>query len=221
MIAPVTEEQPAAQKPRRWTRQRKALGDDVARTVGRLQAHFLAERPDAVAALARLRRGIGRAPGFDYTLEKYLSVPDKLLGDLPKDDTKATETEYAKHAAVTFYALHQQSRREPMHVDSRGLGSAIAELTRASSSPDGVRRRFAALGTAATFDEALYHLRSLIVMLRDQRIPLDYGLLADDLKTLRSPSGHATMQATWGREFFRSKPSSTDEDTDTTEETKP
>jgi CRISPR system Cascade subunit CasB len=221
MTAVVTEEQPAAEKPRRWTRRRKALGDDVAATAGRLQALFLAERPDAVSALARLRRGIGREPGFDYTLERYLEVPDDLLGARPDDDTEATAAEYAKHAAVTLYAVHQQSRREPMHVDGRGLGSAIAELTRASSSPDGIRRRFAALGTAATFDEALHYLRSLVVMLRDQRIPLDYGLLADDLKTLRTRDGRATMQATWGREFFRSKPSSTDQDTDTTEETKP
>src|SRR5439155_25204041 len=98
-------------------------------------------------------------------------------------------------------------RRERMHVDGRGLGWALASLVRQSSGPDGVRRRFAALGTASTYGESIYHLRSLITMLREHKIPLDYGLLADDLRTLRRPDGHTRMQSIWGREFFRSRPS--------------
>jgi CRISPR system Cascade subunit CasB len=201
-------------------RRRGELGDHVARTVSGLQHRLLrdAPQPEAVSALARLRRGIGRDPGFDYTLEQYLQVPEHLLGYRPADDTQATDTEYAVHDAVTLYALHQQSRRERMHVDGRGLGWAMAGLVRASSGPDGVRRRFAALGTASTYHESIYHLRGLITMLREHQIPLDYGLLADDLRTLRRPGGRPRMQAAWGREFFRSRPSTDTDATDTQEE---
>lgn len=199
--------------PRRTrARRRKELGDHVARTVAELQLRALrtVPQPEAVSALARLRRGLGRPPGFDFTLERYLQVPEHLLGYVPADDTQASDAEHAVHDAVTVYALHQQARREGMHVDGRGLGQALAELVRKSSGPEGVRRRFAALGTASTYHESIYHLRSLITMLREHEIPLDYGLLADDLHTLRRPAGRQQVQAIWGREFVRSRP-----DTDT------
>ena len=186
-----------------------AIGDHVARTVGRLQARLLRDPPlpQAVSALARLRRVIGRDPGFDYTLEDYLYVPDELLDTRQVDS--ATDQEYAVHDAVSLYALHQQSRGERMHLDGRGLGRAVAELARVSNGPDGIRRRFAALGTASTYHESIHHLRGLITMLRGQQIPLDYGLLAEDLCTLRRPDGRQRVQAIWGREFFRSGPQAT------------
>lgn len=201
-----------------WGRRRSELGEHVARTVSSLQERLLRDvpHPEAVSALARLRRAIGRAPGSDYTLEHYLQVPDHLLGYRAPHDAEATDAEYAVHDAVTLYALHQQSRRERMHVNGRGLGQAVASLVRASHGPEGVRRRFAALGTASTYAESIYHLRGLVTMMREHQVPLDYGLLADDLQTLRRPTGRQQVQATWGREFFRSQAStSTDIDTAT------
>lgn len=217
-------DQPESPARRVWTRPRGDLGEHVARTVNGLQARLLRDKPDpeAVSALARLRRAVGRDPGFDYTLDQYLQVPEDLLGYLPNNGAGATDAEYAVHDAVTLYALHQQSQRERMHTDGRGLGWAMADLVRVSSGPDGVRRRFAALGTASSYAESIYHLRSLIIMLRGHQIPLDYGLLANDLRTLRRPGGHPVVQAAWGREFFRSRSSRTTETdgtaTDTSEE---
>ncbi|MBQ1052188.1 type I-E CRISPR-associated protein Cse2/CasB [Micromonospora sp. C51] len=212
------EADPAGPPPKVRYRRRRDLGEHVARTVGRLQARALSTvpQPEAVSALARLRRGIGRTPGFDFTLERYVQVPEHLLGHRPADDTEPTDAEQAAHDAVTLYALHQQSRRERMHADGRGLGHAMADLVRRSAGPDGVRRRFAALGTASTYPESIYHLRSLITMLREHQIPLDYGLLADDLQTLRQPERRPKIQAIWGREFFRSRPS-TDADAPSTD----
>ncbi|HWH01680.1 MAG TPA: type I-E CRISPR-associated protein Cse2/CasB [Pilimelia sp.] len=199
---------PAPGQRRPWVRRRGELGDHVARLVGGLQARCLREPPDpeVVGALARLRRGIGQVPGFDYTLDHYLHVPEELLGHRPDNDAEPTDAEHAVHDAVTLYALHQQSRREPMHADRRGLGMAVAALVRATDGPEGVRRRFAALGTASTYAESIHHLRGLVTMLREQHIALDYGLLADDLRTLRQPGGRARVQSGWGREFFRSRP---------------
>ncbi|WP_127500626.1 type I-E CRISPR-associated protein Cse2/CasB [Actinoplanes solisilvae] len=210
---------PVRSTPRRT--RHSALGNHVAATVGRLQARLQRDSPDpaAVSALARLRRVIGRDPGTDYTLEEYLYVPDDLLDTRQIDP--ATDQEHAVHDAVSLYALHQQSRPERMHIDGRGLGRAVADLVHVSNGPDGVRRRFAALGTASTYQESIYHLRGLITMLRGHQIPLDYGLLAEDLCTLRRPDGRQHVQAIWGREFFRSRPrATTDSDNaDTSEET--
>jgi CRISPR system Cascade subunit CasB len=202
---------------------RTRLGDHVARTVGSLQARVLRNPPvpQAISALARLRRAIGRDPGFDYTLEDYLYVPDELLHT--RQVETATDQDHAVHDAVSLYALHQQSRQERMHVDGRGLGRAVAELVQASDGPDGVRRRFAALGTASTYPESIHHLRGLITMLRGHQIPLDYGLLAEDLVTLRRPTGRQQVQAIWGREFFRGRSQTTTDpdhsNADTSEET--
>ncbi|MDI1461084.1 type I-E CRISPR-associated protein Cse2/CasB [Catellatospora sp. KI3] len=206
-------------RPRTPGRPRGPLGEHVAATIGRLQSRLLADtpQPEAVSALARLRRGIGREPGFDYTLERYLAVPEDLL-DLRRHNVgEATDAEHAAHDAITLYALHQQSRRQRMHMSGRGLGRGLADLIAKSGGPDGVRRRFAALGTATTYAETIHHLRSLITMLREHEISLDYGLLADDLRTLRLPGGRTRMQGVWGREFFRSRPADlTDTDATTT-----
>lgn len=204
----VETDQPAGPDRKVWGRRRQGLGEHVARTVGGLQARVLrtVPQPEAIRDLARLRRGIGRTPGSDYTLGSYLEVPKALLGRIVRDD-EPTDAEYAVHDAVTLYALHQQAQRERMHVDGWGLGRALYHLVGKSSGPDGVRRRFAALGTASSYQESIYHLRSLVTMLRGHQIPLDYGLLADDLSRLREQDGRTKVQAIWGREFFRSRPS--------------
>jgi CRISPR system Cascade subunit CasB len=191
------------------SRSRDRLGNNVAATIAGLQRRLLLPHPhaEAVAALAKLRRGLGREPGFDYTLGIYLSIPDSLLNATPSGHVLGAhhidEGEYAKHVAVTHYALHQQSKRVPMHVDGRGFGEAVSLLTKRAAGPEGIRRRFAALGTASSFDEALHHLRGLVLLLREQAIALDYGLLAGDLLLFQRSGGRTRVQAMWGREFFR------------------
>ena len=39
--------------------------------------------------------------------------------------------------------------------------------------------------------------------MRDKRIAIDYGLLADDLLALQSADGRARVRALWGREYYR------------------
>lgn len=197
-----TAEQPARRK---GVRRTDPLGTYVGGVVARLQARMVRETPDpeAVGALARLRRGIGAEPGSDYTLERYLWVPDELIDYVPP--AGPADAEYAVHDAVTLYALHQQSQRRPMHAPGEGLGAAVSKLIDKTDGPDGVRRRFAALGTASAYPEVIYHLRGLITMLRGHEVHLDYGLLADDLLNLRRPHRAARVRAAWGREFYRSR----------------
>lgn len=198
---------------RRNTRPRRAFGDNVAAAVTRLQQGYLAKPtslPWAVATLARLRRLVDHAPGSSYAVLEETQVPQQLLEDWAGDGP--TPKERAKHAALALYATHQQSHRDdPMQVDGVTLGEAVYRLATKAPEEGGdpgarraaVLRRFAALGTAITYPELLHHLRSLIRQLRDEKIGLDYGLLAEDLVTFQWPGGPDDIRARWGRDFYR------------------
>ncbi|PZM98313.1 MAG: type I-E CRISPR-associated protein Cse2/CasB [Actinobacteria bacterium] len=187
---------------RRYQRRRRPFGNHVADTVVALQRDYLRKDRYVVAVMAHLRAALTTPPGYDYTILSYTRVPDTFLSTEYRD--AATKEEQAKHLALALYAVHQQSiYDQPMHRDGVGLGTAISQLSRAAASEEAVRRRFAALGTAISFDEASYHLRSLIRLLRDKRIAIDYGLLADDLLALQSADGRARVRALWGREYYR------------------
>lgn len=194
-------QEPLSSKPRRM-RPRSAFGGHVAATIERLQRDYRDRRSASVAVMAQLRIASRAAPGSTYAVLEPTLVPDEYLGRIVGDE--ATDTEYAKHTVVTLYALHQQSIYDkPMHVDGRGLGAAVYLLSMQSSSSEAVRKRFTALGTAASYEETVHHLKSLVRQLRDHKIALDYGLLAEDLLQLRRPGGRARVQAVWGRDFYR------------------
>jgi CRISPR system Cascade subunit CasB len=195
------------------TRRRRDFGNHVAGSVARLQEGYVAQ-PKAVAsataAMARLRGTVDQSPGSSYDVLGETRVPERLLEGWAGDEP--TPRERAKHAAMALYATHQQSVRETrMHVDGVALGEAVNRLANKPKS-DGsdpaapraaVLRRFAALGTAATYEELVHHLRSLVRQLRDERIALDYGLLADDLERFQRPAGPDEVRALWGRDFYR------------------
>lgn len=194
----------------------RSLAATVAGRVSELQQGYLADRKSsrAVAALAVLRRGVAAPVG---------AVPDSWeLTALPwVDDTapwvteEPTAEELACHTALTLYALHQQSRGDPMHVratrqDSRSLGAAVARLIAATDNPgrradpervSSRRRRFNALVTAATFTEITHHLRGLVLQLRAEGIALDYGRLAEDLAGLQSPRRADGVRLRWARDL--------------------
>ncbi|MGW0505743.1 type I-E CRISPR-associated protein Cse2/CasB [Micromonospora sp. NPDC003241] len=188
--------------PNRYARRRGRFGGYVAAKVAALQAGYLKEESYAIAALARLRASAGRSPGEDFTTLEQTRVTDSYLEDWIGDDP--THTERAMHTALTLYAVHQQSiRDQEMHQDGKGLGAAVNLLTHKATSIDAVRRRFAALGTATSYSSVITHLRSLIRLLRDHRIALDYGVLAEDLVKLQKPWGPAEVRGLWGRDFYR------------------
>jgi CRISPR system Cascade subunit CasB len=202
MSVPTPRTEPEPDTPGTYGRKRGRFGAHVAETTAALQRDLRAGKASAVAALAQLRAAVTGEPGQHYSVHTYTRVPERFLeehaGDMP------TAREWAKHQALTLYALHQQSIHDAdMHRDGPALGTAIALLIRAADSPEAVRRRFAALGSATTFRDARYHLRTLIPLLREKRIALDYGLLAEDLVKLYYPDGPTQVRALWGRDFHR------------------
>ncbi|GGH51509.1 type I-E CRISPR-associated protein Cse2/CasB [Microbacterium album] len=188
--------------------------EHVVRRVRTLQSGYRRNASWAVAALAKLRRGVGVRPETD--LELYGLALGNTVDDLVEDEerprtlldelrTRAeelTEEERAAFAAVTLYAMHQQSRSDTsMHRAAYGFGRSARLLGRRVDR-DSVRRRFTALGTSATWDETVTHARGLIQQFRQHQIPLDYGRFARDLFDLQTAAADRVRMA-WGRDFYR------------------
>lgn len=181
-----------------------ALEEFVVSKVGPLQAGYLASPPasTAVATLARLRRAIAATPGSDPRVWQTTlgGMPEVLIG---RKDTPS-RAEWAVHAAITLFAIHQQSRRLRMHQPGISIGRAVRRLAPPGSENEAaLQRRFHALGTADTFTEVLHHARGLITQLRAADIPLDYGRFAVDLLRLQDPARANGVRLAWGRDYYR------------------
>jgi CRISPR system Cascade subunit CasB len=178
------------------------VGAVVDSRVSDLQYRLLRDHrdPAAVAALARLRRAAGKPPGAMLDILEY-TTDEQFLGG----GDEPSRLEHAAHLAMTLFAVHQQSRGERMHRRGQGLGTALRALHTGDPTkpPAPLTRRFRMLGTADSFSELTYHLRGAVQLLRAGGVPLDYGLLADQLVTWQWPQGPARVQLRWGREFYR------------------
>ncbi|MGC0141575.1 type I-E CRISPR-associated protein Cse2/CasB [Pseudactinotalea sp. Z1732] len=193
------------------------LATAVAARVQHLQAASLKGSPRAVARIAQLRRAVNTAPGQlpDVWEDTIGVVPENLIGR--EDDPSPAER--AAHHALTLFALHRQGKADIAHSTQVSFGGAIRELARrrgggtGDESP-GVRRRFDALVTASTPDEGAYHLRGLVMMLRDAGLSMDYGRLAQDLADLWTPARRDGVRLRWARQYRSRSPRANDDTQD-------
>mgnify|MGYP004484132873 FL=1 len=188
-----------------------AVGDYVSRRLNEYSRN--ANEGYVRAHLAQLRRGIGRIPG------DAPEIWGILFADMPEEmmsrNGKPTKEEWAVYTALTLYALHQQSRdvrEENMHRRNIRLGQAVAGLVKSEDDRERVARRFNAFATAGDMQEAAYHLRGLIQLLRAANIPLDYVRLAQELYLFQDPDEAPKVRLKWGQDFYRMKKSETKEE---------
>lgn len=176
----------------------------VLAVVSKLQRRQLARHrdSDAVARLARLRHAVTSAPGSvpDVWLDTVGALPEGLYGN---DGTSSYEC--AAHEAITLYALHQQSLAIPAHSFGITLGSAARRLAKATNREDAVRGRFHAIALAQTVGGVQHHLRAFVMLLRSEKIPLDYGQLAVDVRQIHGGRGADRVRLRWGRDFYRAE----------------
>lgn len=178
----------------------------VAARVSELQTGYIDDRPDAVASLARLRRGAGKLPAD--TPELWGDKVD--LADCRYPAAKDDQAETAIHIAMSLFALHQQSHRASrMHQGAakrgeisrqRDLGWAVRELTFGTESGEPARRRLVQAGKAVSIESLALRLRGLVQLLRGAQVPLDYGLLAHHLLLAQQTGMHEVRRA-WGRGY--------------------
>ncbi|WP_406279463.1 type I-E CRISPR-associated protein Cse2/CasB [Nocardia sp. NBC_00881] len=186
-----------------------ALADYVADKVAELQDRYRRRDSEALAAMAKLRRGVGGNPGTDPALwgltlaemPEHITAREIMTRD--ERDGASTVWERAAYDAITLHALHQQSRSDRMHRRGTTIGTATAALGARAGAQDAVRARFHALGTASDHDARLIHLRGLISQLRGYDIPLDYARLAVDLCRLDDGTYADRVLLAWGRDYHR------------------
>lgn len=182
----------------------------VASRVSKLQGGYLSDagRGNAARQLAELRRAAGKEPRSTpstWSIE-FDGCPESLVGI----GQRPSEGEHAIHAALTLYAIHQQSQKQGMHCAGKehDFGSAVRRyvyLNRGSENLEDGRlpRRFAAMVTADSFDEVVHYARQLIKMLRSEGIAIDYGRLARQLFLFQDPYARQRVLLEWGRGYAR------------------
>ena len=180
------------------------------------QLHRLQNLPDnrRRAELARLRRGIGHAPGeLPELWGSFLrGMPEGFQGG----KNGPSHAEWAVYLALTLYAVHQQGNDRPMNRPGNTLGRAVRQLAERNSAGQdwteaSVLRRFNALATAEEITEISHHLRGMIQLLSDAKdggIPLDYPQLAADLYELQCTDPRyaqipANVRLRWGQDLYR------------------
>lgn len=179
------------------------LDRTLARVINRLQREYAhTDRPTswAAASMAALRTAtpgaIDASPASWETL--YAAVPEDAFG---WGEAVSCE-ERATHAALVLYAVHQTSQPMPMHRPGVRLGQALRHLPEAQDEASPILRRFTSLVSSSTFEATVYHLRSLITLLRREGIGLDYVRLASDLTRCQRPGAAPTVRRQWGRDYF-------------------
>ena len=175
------------------------------------QLHRLQALPDNQrrAELAKLRRGVGHAPG---------DLPElwgSFLRGMPEDfqgRSGPSHAEWAVYLALTLYALHQQGE-ENVSVNEKGctLGRAVRLLAQNSAAAaqdwteSSVLRRFNALATADSMPEVSHYLRGMVQLFRgnEPKLKLDYPRLAVELYRFQLPDQAANVRLQWGRDLYR------------------
>jgi CRISPR system Cascade subunit CasB len=135
------------------------------------------------AALANLRRGLGKPPGA--ALETLAVVQPWLPRSLKPSE------ENACYLAASLFASHPQ----PGGVR---LGQAFNLLARKRQA-ESLEKRFVALLNADA-DDLPEHLRHAVSLLKSEGIALDWASLITDLQKWNHPSRY--VQRRWARDFW-------------------
>lgn len=156
------------------------------------------------ALLAQLRRGIGKRPG---ELPELWGI---FLNELPEEhmnrNGEPSREEWAIYTTLTLFALHQQGHDSLMHVDGdeNRLGCAAGRLSKYSDDESGrILFKLSLAAQSNDMEELSYRLRTLIKILSDNDIKLDYVDLAGDLYNFQFEDSVDKVRLKWGQDFYR------------------
>ncbi len=144
------------------------------------------------AALAALRRGLGRPPGEAAELFPYV-VPW-----IPQQVSAWEEATY--YLVASLFALHPEIwPDESERSSSRNFGASMARLSVAQGRREAVERRFVALLNAHR-DDVAEHVRRAVAMLKAAGVPVDWAQLLEDLR--RWDWQERPVQRRWAKSFW-------------------
>jgi CRISPR system Cascade subunit CasB len=160
--------------------------DYVLRFVAHLRRLADAEDPAGRAALAKLRRGLGKPPGA--ALGTIAVVQPRLPPGLRQD------AENACYLVGSLFAAHPQAG------GGGSLGRAFALLARKREG-DSLEKRFVAL-LNADVEDLPEHLRHAVSLLKGEGIAIDWACLIDDIQRWGHPDRRRRVRRQWASDFW-------------------
>lgn len=158
---------------------------------------------DARAALATLRRGLGKSPAEIPEVWAVTMTWENADGADAASDSRA---DWAVHTALTLYARHRQGKNGSMNDDGSSFGAAMGALRRHDADKaQSVVRRFNAAVTSEDLAEFSRHALGAVQLLRaaDFAAKIDYPAFAADLFVYQFPALRDDIVLKWGRDFWR------------------
>lgn len=185
-----------------------AKGAEIRKYV-RMQMTLLAkddkmlERSNSRMHLALLRRGIGKKPGEIPELWGMFlcNLPEALMGK----DGSPSYAEWAVYTTLTLFALHQQGHQELMNVEGEEcrLGRAVQKLVQNEEAEENIRLKLSLVARSDDMTELSYHLKTIVKLLGNSDIKLDYVDLAEDLYWFQFEEYADKIRLKWGQDFYR------------------
>jgi len=139
---------------------------------------------DDRAALAALRRGLGKPPGAAVEMHRYV-VP--WLGEQERPWRDAVH-----YLVASLFGLHSQPG------GAGSMGTAMARVS-ASTGAESTERRFIALLNCHG-DDLPRHLRQAVSLARAHNVPIDWHRLLQDLMGWNHSSRY--VQRRWARDYW-------------------
>lgn len=164
------------------------------------------EQSGSKAQLANLRRGIGKKPGeLPELWGMFLkNLPEEFMGK----NGKPSYAEWAVYTSLTLFALHQQGHSKSMHLEGEEhrFGRAVRMLCPTKDdreSEENIRRKLSIAAGADDIEALSYHLKTIVKLLANQEILLDYVDLAKDLYWFQFENHADRVRLKWGQDFYR------------------
>ena len=160
------------------------------------------EQGSSKAHLAQLRRGIGKRPG------ELPELWGRFLNDLEEEMMSKTGEpsyeEWAIYTTLTLFSLHQQGHSEPMHAVGKEnhFGRAVRKLVHNEDDEENIRKKLSIAARSDDMTELSYHLKTIVKLLENNDIKLDYVDLAKDLYWFQFENNVDKVRLKWGQDFY-------------------
>lgn len=157
------------------------------------------------AQLASLRRGVGKRPGEMPELWGMFlqNMPEELMSKYGEP----TCEEWAIYTTLTLFALHQQGHSEPMYESNENshLGCAVRKLVHNDDEEERISFKLGLVADSEDMAELSYRLKTIVRLLSNEAIKLDYVDLAQDLYFFQKERSTNNVRLKWGQDFYRIK----------------
>lgn len=159
----------------------------------------------AKAQLARLRRGIGKQ--LQDMPELWGVMLEEMPDDLVGKGDQPSPAEKAVYIAMTMFGLSMQGHtpsKDSTNEKEVSLGAAAGKYTQRTGEEESrILPRLQKVITANSVKEMEVPLRSMIQLLNQEEVRLDYAGLARDLFYYSGPKGREVVRLRWARDYYK------------------